>query len=345
VEVNMKIGVLTGGGDAPGLNAAIRGVVRRALQGGDEVWGIKEGWLGLLEGLAEPLTHDSVSDIHHLGGTILGTSRTNPFKHEGGLVRCRANYEKWGLDALIAIGGDDTLGVAARLCAEGLHCVGIPKTMDNDISGTDYTIGFDTAVSIVMEALDRLTTTAMAHRRVMVVEVMGRHAGWVALIGGMAGGADFILIPEVPVDMNRLCDHLLRRWALGKRYSLVVVSEGVQITTEVDESRLEKDEFGHVLLKERGVGPRVAEEIERRTGLETRVMVLGHLVRGGSPSLNDRLNAGRLGVVAVDYVREGRWGYMPAIQGGQVVPVRLADAVGQTKTVDLELYRLAEVFF
>jgi len=342
----MKIGVLTGGGDAPGLNAAIRGVVRRALQGGDEVLGIQEGWLGMLEGIAEPLTHDSVSDIVNLGGTILGTSRTNPYKHEGGVIRCRANFEAWGLDALVAIGGDDTLSVAARLVdEEELPCLGIPKTMDNDISGTDYTIGFDTAVTIVMDALDKLTTTAMAHRRVMVVEVMGRHAGWVALIGGMAGGADYILIPEVPMNMKRLCDHLLRRWAIGKRYSLVVVSEGVQVKTEIDESQLEKDEFGHILLKERGVGPTVAEEIEKRTGLETRVVVLGHLVRGGSPSLTDRINAGRLGVVAVDYAREGRWGYMPAIRGGQVVPVRLADAVGQTKTVDLELYRLAEVFF
>ncbi|MBU0490606.1 MAG: 6-phosphofructokinase [Chloroflexi bacterium] len=342
----MKIGVLTGGGDAPGLNSAIRGVVRRALQGGDEVLGIQEGWLGMLEGIAEPLTHDSVSDIVNLGGTILGTSRTNPYKHEGGVIRCRAKFEAWELDALIAIGGDDTLGVAARLAdEEGLPCVGIPKTMDNDITGTDYTIGFDTAVTIVMDSLDKLTTTVMAHRRVMVVEVMGRDAGWVALVGGMAGGADFILIPEVPVDMKRLCDHLLRRWALGKRYSLVVVSEGVRMQTDVDEAALEKDEFGHILLKDRGVGPQVAEQIEHRTGLETRVMVLGHLVRGGSPSLNDRINAGRLGVTAVDYVREGRWGYMPAIQGGQVVAVRLADAVGQTKTVDLDLYHLAEVFF
>jgi len=341
----MKIGVLTGGGDAPGLNAAIRGVARRAFQGGDEVLGIHEGWQGLLEGLAEPLTPEGVSNILIMGGTILGTSRTNPYKHEGGAVRCRANFGAWGLDALIAIGGDDTLGVAARLCEEGLPCVGIPKTMDNDISGTDYTIGFDTAVTIVADALDKLTTTTMSHRRVMVVEVMGRDAGWVALIGGMAGGADFILIPEVPADMDQLCDHLLHRWAIGKRYSVIVVSEGVQFQTGVDESQMEKDEFGHIILKERGVGPKVADEIERRTGLETRVVVLGHLVRGGSPSLADRINAGRLGVVAVDYAREGRWGYMPAIQGSQVVPVRLADAVSQTKTVDLELYHLAKVFF
>jgi 6-phosphofructokinase 1 len=298
-----------------------------------------------LEGLAEPLDHDRVSGILNVGGTILGTSRTNPFKHEGGLARCRAHYESWGLDALIAIGGDDTLGVAAGLCDEGFHCVGIPKTMDNDIWGTDYTIGFDTAVTIATDALDKLTTTAMAHRRVMVVEVMGRDAGWVALMSGLAGGADFILIPEVPVDMDRLCEHLLHRWAMGKRYSIIVVSEGVKVETGIDESRLEKDEFGHIILKDRGVGPQIAGEIERRTGLETRVMVLGHLVRGGYPSLSDRINAGRLGVVAVDYVREGRWGYMPAIQGGQVVPVRLADIVGKSKIVDMELYRLAEVFF
>lgn len=341
----MKIGVLTGGGDAPGLNAAIRGVCRRAFQGGDEVLGIHEGWRGVMEGLAEPLTPERVSNILQVGGTILGTSRTNPYKREGGVVQCRANFDAWGLDALIAIGGDDTLGVAARLSEEGLPCVGIPKTMDNDISGTDYTIGFDTAATIVADALDKLTTTAMAHRRVMVVEVMGRHAGWVALIGGMAGGADFILIPEVPVDVDRLCDHLLHRWSIGKRYSLVVASEGVQIQTGIDESKMEKDEFGHILLKKRGVGPTLAREIEDRTGLETRAVVLGHLVRGGSPSLTDRINAGRLGVVAVDYAREGRWGYMPAIQGSQVVPVRLTEAVGQTKTVDLDLYHLAEVFF
>lgn len=341
----MKIGVLTGGGDAPGLNAAIRGVCRRAFQEGDEVLGIYEGWRGVLEGLADPLTPERVSGILRLGGTILGSSRTNPYKHEGGVARCRTNWETWGLDALVAIGGDDTLGVAARLSEEGFHCVGIPKTMDYDISETDYTIGFDTAVTIVADALDKLSTTAMAHRRVMVVEVMGRDAGWVALVGGMGGGADFILIPEVPVDMDRLCDHLLYRWSIGKRYSLVVVSEGVKLETDVDESKLERDEFGHILLKRLGVGPSLAEEIERRTGLETRAVVLGHLVRGGSPSLNDRINAGRLGVAAVDYVREGRWGYMPALRSGKVVPVRLADAAGKTKTVDLELYHLAEVFF
>lgn len=342
----MNIGVLTGGGDCPGLNAAIRAVVRRAHYYGWSVTGIHNGWAGLLgEGSVEPLTLRSVSGILPLGGTILGTSRTNPLKNPEHMRQVMRNIEKFGLDALVAIGGDDTLSVAARLYEDGVKVVGVPKTMDNDLMGTDYTIGFHSAVSIVADALDKLHTTASSHHRVIVCEVMGRDAGWVAVVGGLAGGADFILIPEVPTSIARVCEHLERRRQMGKDFSIIVVAEGAVVTdVEVPEVG-ERDAFGHVRLDRRNIGEIVGREIERRTGFETRVTVLGHLQRGGSPVLFDRILATRTGVAAVDYIKEGRFGYMPALQGSKIVPVKLADAVARTKTVDLELYELAQLFY
>ncbi len=342
----MNIGVLTGGGDCPGLNAAIRAVVRRAHSYGWSVTGIHNGWAGLLgEGSVEPLTLRSVSGILPLGGTILGTSRTNPLKNPEHMRQVMRNIEKFGLDALVAIGGDDTLSVAARLYEDGVKVVGVPKTMDNDLMGTDYTIGFHSAVSIVADALDKLHTTASSHHRVIVCEVMGRDAGWVAVVGGLAGGADFILIPEVPTSIARVCEHLERRRQMGKDFSIIVVAEGAVVTdVEVPEVG-ERDAFGHVRLDRRNIGEIVGREIERRTGFETRVTVLGHLQRGGSPVLFDRILATRTGVAAVDYIKEGRFGYMPGLQGSKIVPVKLADAVARTKTVDLELYELAQLFY
>lgn len=343
----MRIGVLTGGGDVPGLNAAIRAVARRAFQLGWEVIGIKNGWLGLVEGDMEPLTPDDVSGILHVGGTILGTSRTNPLKSEEELQSCLKNVENYRLDALIAIGGDDTLSVAHGLHQRGVKVVGVPKTMDNDVPETDYCIGFDSAVTTVVEALDKLHTTASAHHRAMVVEVMGRYAGWVAVVGGLAGGADFIAIPEVPCTIAEICDHVRDRWARGRRFSIIVVAEGAKFpeVKESEEELGEKDEFGHVRLDRRGIGATVAREIERRTGFESRVVVLGHLQRGGSPTLFDRLLATRLGVAAVDLLKEGKHGYMVAYKGNQVVPVELEKIAGKTKQVDLELYELAKIFY
>lgn len=343
----MRIGVLTGGGDCPGLNAAIRAVVRRAIHYNFRVAGIHNGWAGLLgEGSVEPMGLRSVSGILHLGGTILGTSRTNPLKKEEHIEQVVTNIKRHAIDALVAIGGDDTLSVAARLHELDIPVVGVPKTMDNDISGTDYTIGFNSAVSIVADALDKLHTTASSHHRVLIVEVMGRDAGWVAVVGGLAGGADFILVPEVPTDIAIVCRHLERRRQLGKDFSIIVVSEGAVLPgTEVPTELGEKDAFGHVRLDKRNIGEIVAREIEHRTGFETRVTVLGHLQRGGSPSVFDRVLATRLGVAAVDYIKEGKYGYLPALVGNKVVPVRLADAVAKTKTVDLELYDLAQLFY
>lgn len=342
----MRIGVLTGGGDVPGLNAAIRAVARRAWQYGWEVYGIKNGWQGMVEGIYEPLTPKSVSGVLHVGGTLLGTSRTNPLKDEKMMEAVRQNFEKMGLDALVAIGGDDTLSVAAGLHEQGLAVVGIPKTMDNDVAETDYCIGFDTAVTTVVDALDKLHTTATAHHRVMVVEVMGRDAGWVAVEGGLAGGADFILTPEAPVSIKEICDHLERRRASGKPFAIVVVSEGAKVTDIEEVTDLgERDAFGHVRLDRRSMGERIAKEIERCSGFEARTVVLGHLQRGGSPTTFDRILATRLGVAAVDFIREGRLGYMAALKGNKVVPVELKAVVESTKRVDLELYELAKVFF
>ncbi len=344
--MTMRIGVLTGGGDVPGLNAAIRAVARRAFQLGWEVVGIKNGWLGLLEGDMEPLTVDSVSGILHVGGTILGTSRTNPLKREEDLQRCLKNVDSYGLDALVAIGGDDTLSVAHGLHQQGVKVVGIPKTMDNDVPETDYCIGFDTAVTTVVEALDKLHTTASAHHRAMVVEVMGRYTGWVALVGGLAGGADYIAIPEVQTTIEEICRHVKDRWARGRRFSIIVVAEGARFPEVKEEEDLgEADAFGHVRLDRRGIGATVAREIEERTGFESRVVVLGHLQRGGSPTLFDRLLATRLGVAAVNLLNEGQDGYMVAFQGNKVVPVELERIAGRIKEVDLELYELAKIFY
>lgn len=343
----MKIGVLTGGGDAPGLNAAIRAVVRRSFFYGYEVLGIHNGWGGLLgEPNVEPLTDARISGILPVGGTMLGTSRTNPAKKPNQMEEVQANIKKLEIDALVAIGGDDTLGVASKLFEAGVPVVGVPKTMDNDISETDYTIGFDSAVTIVADALDKLHTTASSHHRVMVVEVMGRDAGWVATVGGLAGGADFILVPEEPTSMRQIVEHLKKRRERGKNFSIIVVAEGAVVEGIRENPDLgEVDAFGHVRLDKRGIGERLGREIERQTGFETRVTVLGHLQRGGSPSVFDRVLATRLGVAAVDYVREGWFGYMPALKGGRILPVRLRDAVAVNRTVDLELYHLAQLFF
>jgi 6-phosphofructokinase 1 len=335
------IGILTGGGDCPGLNAVIRAVTRRSLDRGYEVVGVLHGWRGMIEGAFRPLDAHSISGILPRGGTVLRTSRTNPYKVDGGLDRVRHHLK--GLDGLVAIGGEDTLGVAARLYAEeGAPVVGVPKTIDNDLSATDYTFGFDTAVSIVTEAIDRLHTTAESHDRVMVVEVMGRHAGWIAVHSGIAGGADAILIPELPVEIERCCELIERRHARGKDFSIVVVAEGY-VPPGDDLPAAEVDQFGHPRLG--GIGERVAREIEKRTGYETRVSALGHVQRGGSPTAFDRVLATRFGCYAADLVHEEQFGQMASLQGVEIVGVPLESAVTELKTVPQELYDLAATFF
>ncbi|MBD0317844.1 MAG: 6-phosphofructokinase [Thermoleophilia bacterium] len=345
-----RVGLLTGGGDCPGLNAVIRAVARRSLERGYEVAGVREGWRGLVEGRLEPLGPREISGLLPRGGTILGTSRTNPFKSDGAVERLLANVNTRNLDALVAIGGEDTLGVAARLHAEhGLPVVGVPKTIDNDLAATEYTFGFDTAVSIATEAIDRLHTTAESHNRVMVVEVMGRHTGWIAVMSGIAGGADVILIPEQPMTVEECCEEIGRRHRRGKDFSIVVVSEGYELTYASGERRTvgqapsPADEFGHVRLG--GVGDALAHEIEERTGYETRVTVLGHVQRGGSPTSRDRILATRYGLKAADLVHDGRFGTMAALQGDRIVEVPLADAVAGLKTVPAEWYDVAKAFF
>lgn len=343
----MRIGVLTGGGDVPGLNAAIRAVARRAFQYGYQVFAIKNGWAGLVKGDLEPLTPHSVSGILHVGGTILGTSRTNPCKAADDFETCLGHLQEAGLDALVVIGGDDTLGVAQAFSEAGVKVVGIPKTMDNDVPGTDYCIGFNTAVTIVAEACDRLHTTASAHHRVIVVEVMGRHAGWVATVGGLAGGADFILIPERSCSLDLICEHVKRRWErYGKSFSIIVVSEGAEIyEVKAEEELGVTDEFGHVRLDRRDIGKSLARRIEEMTGFESRVVVLGHIQRGGSPTVFDRVLATRFGVKAVDLIKEEQFGYMVALKGNEIVALPLAEVTGRIKEVDLELYDLAQVFY
>ncbi len=340
----MRIAVLTGGGDVPGLNAAIRAITRRALDGDHEVIGIRKGWLGLLDGDTFPLTRDSVSGILPRGGTILGTSRTNPFKAQDGEARILRTIDRLGIDSIIAIGGDDTLSVALRLFKAGVKVVGVPKTMDNDVRGTDYTIGFDTAVNIVMEACDRLHTTAEAHHRVMIIEVMGRDAGWVAAVGGLAGGADVILVPEVPFTIDEICEIVRRRHARDRTFSIVVVAEGARPTDFAEQVTQDArvDEFGHVRLG--GVGALLAREVEARTGYETRVTVLGHLQRGGSPTVFDRVLATRLGVAAVEAVEAGQFGAMMALRGTKIVSVTLEEALSGTSPLDPEVYRLSRFF-
>jgi ATP-dependent phosphofructokinase / diphosphate-dependent phosphofructokinase len=340
----VKVGVLTGGGDCPGLNAVIRAVGRRSFARDHAVVGVREGWRGLVEAMFEPLGPREVSGLLPRGGTILGTSRTNPYKLEGGVEAVLRNAEQEGLDALVAIGGEDTLGVAARLHEErGFPVVGVPKTIDNDLSATDYTFGFDTAVSVCTEAIDRLHTTAESHNRVMVVEVMGRHTGWIAVMSGIAGGADVILVPEHPVSVEDACKEIQRRHERGKDFSIVVVSEGYEL--EGLDDRGDVDEFGHVRLSQRGVGDALAREIEKRTGFETRVTVLGHVQRGGSPTPRDRVLATRYGLKAADLVHERRFGRMAALQGDRIVDVSLADATAELKTVPPEWYEVARAFF
>ena len=344
-----RIGILTGGGDCPGLNAVIRAVGRRSLDRGAEVIGVREGWLGLVEGRLEPLGYREISGILPRGGTIIGTSRTNPYKTDGGVERVLENFERNELDALVAIGGEDTLGVAGKLHAEvGFPVVGVPKTIDNDLSGTDYTFGFDTAVWIATEAIDRLHTTAESHNRVMVVEVMGRHTGWIAVMSGIAGGADMILIPEQPVTVEQACVELRRRHERGKDFSIVVVSEGYELTYESGERRAvtqeaETDQFGHIRLG--GVGEALARDIEERTGYETRVTVLGHVQRGGSPTPHDRILATRFGLKAADLVDAGEFGRMAALQGDSIVDVTLVEATRELKTVPPAVYDVAKAFF
>ncbi len=339
------IGILTGGGDCPGLNAVIRAVVRRSVMLSYRVLGIKNGWQGLLTGNAELLSILSVSGILPRGGTILGTSRTNPLKTDEDRKKLLANLKKMRIDYLIVVGGEDTLGVARKLAAMKIRVVGVPKTIDNDVEGTDQTFGFDTAVSIVTEAIDRLHSTAESHQRVMVVEVMGRHTGWIATVGGLAGGADCILIPERPVTIEAICDILKKRHARGRLFSIVVVAEGFKLAgsdhlVTKDES---VDQFGHAHLG--GISEVIGEEIEKRTGFETRVTVLGHIQRGGSPTAYDRLLGTRYGVKAVDLIHEGKFGTMVCLKGNRITYIPLGRAMRKLKFVDPELIRTAEIFY
>ncbi|MDP2923576.1 MAG: ATP-dependent 6-phosphofructokinase [Candidatus Omnitrophota bacterium] len=340
-----KLGILTGGGDCPGLNPVIRAVVKKGFNEGYEVVGIKNGWMGLIEKDTLKLDLRTVSGILPKGGTILGTSRTNPYKKEGDIEKVKKNYKELELDALIAVGGEDTLGVAAKLTKEGINnIVGVPKTIDNDLSCTDYSFGFDTAINIATECIDRLHTTAESHHRIMVVEVMGRHAGWIAIEAGIAGGADVILIPEIPIDIEEVCGLIKRRHQRGKTFSIVVVAEGAQFGDKSLITKEEKlDAFGHVRLG--GIGEALAQEIEKRTGYETRVSVLGHIQRGGSPTAFDRVLATRFGVKAVELIKNKKFGRMVALSGNKIVDVAIEEAVRELKTVDRDLYKLASEFF
>lgn len=338
-----QIGILTGGGDCPGLNPVIRAVVKGAARVGWQVLGFRNGWKGLVDDEFVILDDKSVSGILPKGGTILGTSRTNPYKKPGDVEKLKSNFRKHNLKALIAVGGEDTLGAAHRLSEENLPVVGIPKTIDNDLSATDYTFGFDTAVNIAMECIDRLHTTAESHNRVMVVEIMGRHAGWIALEAGMAGGADVILIPEVPIDIDEVCAVIKQRHQRGKTFSIVAVAEGATLKDGKEVADQKLDQFGHVRLG--GIGQIVGELIEKKTGYETRVTVLGHIQRGGSPTAFDRVLGTRFGVKAVDLVKAGKFGKMVSLQGRQIVDVPLANAVKQLKVVTKDLYDTAKIFF
>ena len=341
----LKIGVLTGGGDAPGTNAVIRAIVRKAIkQYDDEVVGIRDGWHGLLEGDFTPLDQEAITAILTRGGSILGFSRTNPFKSKSGVQRVLQNMKKSGIEAVIAIGGDDTLGVACKLGDFGIRCVGVPKTIDNDLSGTDYTFGFNTAVTIATEALDRLRTTAEAHQRVIILEVMGRYTGWIAFESGLAGGADVILIPEKPFDVSEICNYISQRQERGRNFSVIVVSEGAKPKDGKEIIYSDGlDEFGNVRLG--GVGYYLGREIEKCIDTETRVVVLGHIQRGGTPTAFDRILGTRLGLAAIDFVHDGKFGYMVGIQGNKIVSVALKDVAGKRKTVSPELYEIANVFF
>ncbi|MFC9130362.1 6-phosphofructokinase [Streptomyces sp. NPDC057099] len=340
----MRVGVLTGGGDCPGLNAVIRSVVRKGVQEYDfDFVGLRDGWLGALQGNVVPLDISSVRGILPRGGTILGSSRTNPFKHEDGLRRVRDTLAAHDVDALVVIGGEDTLGVATELSRQGINLVGVPKTIDNDVSATDCTFGFDTAVGIATEAIDRLHTTAESHMRTLVVEVMGRHSGWIAIRAGVAGGANVILIPEQPFDIDQVCGWVRSRFKINYAPIVVVAEGAVPHEGQMTVKDQTLDEFGHMRLS--GIGEWLAQEISARTGTDARTTVLGHIQRGGTPSAFDRWLATRFGLHAVDAVKDGDFGVMVALQGTDIVRVPLADATEKTKRVDRSLYDEFEVFF
>jgi len=341
----MRIGILTGGGDCPGLNAVIRGVVRAGVNRyGHTIVGFRYGWAGVLQDNFVELTAQNTAGILHRGGTILGTSRTNPYKEGDGTALVREVLERESIDALIPIGGEDTLGVAGRLSADGINIVGVPKTIDNDLAGTDVTFGFHTAVQIATDAIDRLHTTAESHNRVIVVEVMGRHAGWIAAYSGLAGGADVILVPERPFDIDEVCERIKRRHASGRTFSIVVVSEGATPRDGgLHTAGSKTDAFGHERLG--GIAVELEREIEERTGFETRMTILGHVQRGGTPTAYDRVLATRFGVRAVEAAEAGDWGTMVSLRGTDIVLVALADALAEPKLLEDGLYTTAEVFF
>jgi phosphofructokinase-like protein len=337
----MKIGVLTGGGDCAGLNATIRGLVARAEGYGFEVVGIERGWKGLIEPKGTKITYEMVSELVGVGGTFILTSRTNPFKIDGGPEKVVQSIKKLGLDCLVAIGGNDTLGVAHKLSQMGVKVIGVPKTMDNDLSSTDFTFGFDSAVNVAVDSIDRVKTTGMSHERVIVVEVMGRDAGWVAAYAGIASGAHVVLLPENPFDIADVCKTLKKRWDAGHKFSLVVVAEGAKAKGTKVTKDATLDAFGNPILG--GVGQLVAKEIEKRTGLETREVVLGHIIRGGAPSAYDRVLATRFGVAAAEMVKKGDFGMMVALKGNKVVSVKIGGALAQ-KLVDTNLYSISNSF-
>lgn len=345
----MKIGILTGGGDCPGLNAVIRAIVRKSIQYGWENVGIENGWKGLVDIDTVPLNIESVSGILQKGGTILGTSRTNPYKIDNGEKLVFENAEKIGMDALVAIGGEDTLGVAGKLANAGFKVVGVPKTIDNDLSGTDYTFGFDTAVNTAMDAIDRIHTTAESHNRVMIVEVMGRHAGWIAMHSGIAAGADLILIPEKEIRFEDILNMVKSRSERGRKFSIIVVAEGAKLSKSdqeegsyvIQDTKL--DAFGHVRLG--GIANILADLIESRTGIESRATILGHIQRGGSPTAYDRVLGTRFGVYAVEMIKNKKFGRMAALKGTEIKDIAIIDAVSKLKTVDEKFFETAKVFF
>ncbi|MFN7771027.1 MAG: 6-phosphofructokinase [Planctomycetaceae bacterium] len=341
----MKVAMLTGGGDCPALNAVIRGVVRTISNQGGECYGLLEGWRGAIQGNAIPLKPQETDEILDKGGTILGSSRTNPYKKAESVQQLRESFARLGFDALVAIGGDDTLGVAKKLYEDfQFPVVGVPKTIDNDLDCTDYTFGFDTSINIVMESVDRLRTTAESHRRVMVIETMGRHAGWIACFAGIATAADYVLIPEEEVNVEEMCSVLKQRRAAGKKYGIVIASEGAKLPQEgLVTDTAEVDDFGHVRLG--GIGKTLADLIERRTGIECRYVTLGHLQRGGPPSAFDRVLGTRLGIHAGRLVLEKKFGMMVALRGLKIVSDTLANAVGRNRELDLEFMREAEEFY
>lgn len=341
----MRIGILTGGGDCPGLNAVIRAVVRHSIKDySSEVVGFLEGWRGPVDNLSMPLTLRTTDSIINKGGTILRTSRTNPYKMERGPERILENMERHNLSAIIAVGGEETCSVANKLHKEhNLPVVAIPKTIDNDLNATDFTFGFDTAVNVVAEAIDRLHTTAESHNRVLVCEVMGKHAGWIACYGGIAGGADFILVPEKPIVISEVVEAIKKCHARGRDYSIVVVAEGARFDS--DPPPTDGQENGHQLSGFNGIGERLAKIISEETGYETRATTLGHIQRGGSPTAFDRVLATRFGVHAVDLIHQNKFGRMVALQGSEITDVPVEDAVDKLKKLDLGLYKVAEVFF